>query len=76
MLSPEEIEELKSSGINIEATINMIKSQYELLKPLYKNQYNDSDKIYNMDLAKSILNVSTYAKTLLQSKLSSATAPE
>ncbi len=76
MLSPEEIEELKSSGINIEATINMIKSQYELLKPLYKNQYNDSDKIYNMDLAKSILNVSTYAKTLLHSKLSSATAPE
>lgn len=65
MLSPEEIEELKASGINIEATISMIKSQYELLKPLYKNQYNDSEKMYNMALNKSISKVSTYAKTLL-----------
>jgi len=62
--SPEEIEELKSIGINLEALISMIKSQYELLKPLndvisYDN--TESKKRHEESVNKSIDKITKYA---------------
>jgi hypothetical protein len=62
MPSPEEIEELKSIGINLEALISMIKSQYELLKPLAHIIWDniDSKKRHEESINKSIDKITEY----------------
>jgi hypothetical protein len=65
-MSPEEVEELKSIGINIEALISIIKSQYELLKPAYRNVYStDPEKAYEMALNRSISKITIFARDAL-----------
>jgi hypothetical protein len=65
-MSPEEVEELKSIGINLEALISIIRSQYELLKPVFHNMYNiDAEKRHEMALNASINKITNFAKDAL-----------
>jgi len=66
MLSPEEVEELKTIGINIEALTYMVKSQYELLKPVTHNiYYSDAEKRHEMALNQSLTKITKYAQDAL-----------